>query len=160
IRAAGLYLEELVAAVLDEWEPERDDSLGLREVDLAEVVRDVARLLAGQVADKPVRLETRVAEGLPPLYADPRRLRQILINLGTNAIRATSRGAVTIEVASVPNDGVRMTVRDTGRGVAPADVERLFGEFEQLGPVESRSGGTGLGLALTKEMVEWHGGHV
>src|SRR5690606_19850422 len=115
IRQAGLYLSELVDAVLAEWVPDRSTPMPLASVDLATLVREVAGLLEGQ-AKKDVRVVVEVAADLPRPLGDARRLRQVLINLGTNALRATVRGSVTLSAAPDP-EGVRVTVRDTGIGI-------------------------------------------
>lgn len=158
IRDAGAYLQELVQAVLAEWAPGRSPARR-SEVGLEELMSEVARLLSGQVKGKPVRIDVDVRrEGLV-LRADPRRLRQILINLGTNAIRATARGAVTLSADPV-DGGTRITVRDTGRGISKEAQRTLFEPFQQSGHRASQRGGSGLGLSLTRDMVEWHGGRI
>lgn len=159
IRSAGAYLRELVQAVLAEWAPDRTTPLPVMPVDLVAVAKEVARLLEGQVLDAELELRVQaVGEPVKPV-ADARRIRQLLINLGTNAIRATSRGSVTFEVAP-HEEGVRLTVRDTGTGIPKERIPRLFVEFEQGDDPVQHRGGTGLGLALTRDLVEWHGGRI
>lgn len=159
IRSAGAYLQELVEAVLAEWAPEREAPLPLMPVDLPVLAREVTRLLEGQVTDERLELRVEVSGEPPQPIADARRIRQILINLGTNAIRATKRGSVTFEIAP-HDDGVRLTVRDTGAGIPPERVPHLFEEFEQGADPKTNRGGTGLGLALTRDLVEWHDGRI
>lgn len=160
IRQAGQHLSELVEAVLAEWAPEREAHSPLEPVDLGTLAREVGRLLEGQAAAKPdVRVVVEVDPELPRPLGDARRLRQVLLNLGTNALRATSRGSVTIGVALDP-EGVRVTVRDTGTGIPPEMISRLFEEFSQGGAASSQLGGSGLGLALTRDLVEWHDGRI
>jgi CheY-like chemotaxis protein len=98
---------------------------------------------------------------LSAVKADPTRLRQILYNLISNAIKFTPAGG-SVRVAG-RNDGamVELTVADTGMGIATEDLPRLFSEFEQLSqPAALRSQGTGLGLAVTRRLVELHGGTI
>jgi two-component system sensor histidine kinase/response regulator len=159
IRSAGAYLQELVEAVLAEWAPDRNTPMPVMPVDLPVLAREVARLLEGQVPDDRVALRVEVVGDPPKPAADARRIRQVLINLGTNAIRATSRGSVTFEVAP-HEEGVRLTVRDTGAGIPPERIPHLFEEFEQVGDAQANRGGSGLGLALTRDLVEWHGGRI
>ena len=159
IRSAGAYLQELVESVLAEWVPSDDVVQPLAPVDLTALVAAVARLLEGQLGGSTVRLEQHVDPATPAPLADERRLRQVLINLGTNAIRATRKGRIVLEASPHP-DGARLTVRDTGGGIAEADLPSLFDEFTQAGSRHSRRGGTGLGLALTRDLVEWHGGRI
>ncbi len=158
IRQAGLYLSELVDAVLAEWVPDRATPVPLAPVDLATLVREVGRLLQGQ-AKKGVQVVVDVAPDLPKPLGDARRLRQVLINLGTNALRATSRGSVLLGAAPHA-EGVLVTVRDTGTGLEPEAIPTLFEEFSQAGPTSGHRGGSGLGLTLTRDLVEWHGGRI
>jgi signal transduction histidine kinase len=157
IRQAGLYLSELVEAVLEEWAPARDAPLSLAPMDLEHILRDVARLLEGQTTGKDVTVRVEIAPDVPRPHGDARRIRQVMINLGTNGLRATARGSVTLAAKADP-EGVRITVRDTGTGIAPDVLPRLFEEFAQS--ASSRPGGTGLGLALSRDLVEWHGGRI
>lgn len=159
IRQAGQYLTGLVESVLEEWVPDREASMHFGTVDLGPIVRDVARLLEGQTVDKPVAIRVEVAAGLPRPVGDARRLRQVLINLGTNALRATAKGSVTLRAEPHP-DGVCVSVVDTGTGIDPEFLPRLFEEFSQGGTTSSQVGGSGLGLALTRDLVESQGGRI
>jgi signal transduction histidine kinase len=101
-----------------------------------------------------------VQEGLPRAHGDARRVSQVLLNLVGNAIKFTDRGEVEIGVSAAPGQFV-LTVRDTGPGIADADQERIFGEFQQIDNSNTRKqGGTGLGLAISKRMVEMQGGMI
>jgi CheY-like chemotaxis protein/anti-sigma regulatory factor (Ser/Thr protein kinase) len=93
--------------------------------------------------------------------ADPFRLKQCLLNLMSNAIKFTERGAVTINVRTTSDDRVALMVRDTGMGLTPAQIEKLFGAYAQAdATVARRFGGTGLGLAITKRLVTLMHGEV
>lgn len=98
------------------------------------------------------------------IEADPVRLRQVIINLLSNAIKFTSDGDITIRLEEQQRDGmagINLTVEDTGVGIASADLEKLFVKFQKVGQVEKLNPeGTGLGLALVKELVAAHGGVV
>ena len=108
---------------------------------------------------KGLTIETAVEPSLV-IEADPGRLRQILYNLLSNAIKYTPDGGrIRIEATRVDSH-VRLTVEDTGIGIAPADHVRVFEEFRQVGDKAQHASGTGLGLALTKRLVEAHGGHI
>jgi signal transduction histidine kinase len=160
IREAGLYLSELVEAVLADWVPEeREEPLPLARVDAARLLTEVARLLEGQATSGKVAVRVELAPELPRPLGDARRLRQVLINLGTNALRATKEGSVTL-AAAPDEDGIRLSVRDTGTGISPDALPHLFEEFSQGGSPQSRRGGSGLGLALTRDLVEWHCGRI
>jgi signal transduction histidine kinase len=118
-------------------------------VDLAGLAAEAAR---GSAALHPeLAVTVAVGEGLPPVKADPARLRQVLSNLLVNAAEA---GAHAVEIRGDVADGeVRLAIRDDGPGIAPAVRERLFEAF-----ASARDGGTGLGLAVSRRLVERHGG--
>lgn len=159
IRSAGEYLQELVEAVLAEWRPRKGTPLPIGWVDLRGLLEGVASILRGQLRGRPIEIRVEVPPDLRGPLADERRLRQVLINLGTNALRATARGTVTFS-ASDAGDHVRLTVADTGSGIDLDALPTLFSRFTQSGSERSREGGSGLGLALAREMVEWHAGWV
>jgi signal transduction histidine kinase len=95
------------------------------------------------------------------VYADATALRQILSNLVDNAIRHTGPGGRVSAFASVEDHGVWIGVRDTGVGIAPAHLPRIFERFYRVDAARSRAGGgTGLGLAIVKHLTEAHGGRV
>ncbi len=112
------------------------------------------------VQDKPVELVLDIEEQLPTLWADPIRLRQILNNLVSNAIKFTEQGEIRIKANVVDNMAV-IGVRDTGMGINPDQLERVFERFIQADSSSTRkAGGTGLGLTITRHLVELHGGKI
>ncbi len=133
----------------------------LQPVDMRGAVSTVFTLLSPLVAGKAILLQNRVAQDFSPVYADEERLKQILTNLAGNAVKFTSYGAVEI-IAKRGNSGdAEITVKDTGKGIGPDDLERIFNYFEQGDGSSSRGHeGTGLGLAITKKLVELHGGTI
>ena len=159
IAQAGEHLVGLIDEVLDISRIE-EGQLRLRpdDLELAPLVDDVIALVAGQAAEREVRIERRVEAGLR-LRADPQRLRQILINLLSNAVKYNvPRGRV--DVASRRDDGtVRVAVTDTGPGIAAADAELLFLPFERLSPA-SGVPGTGLGLTISQRLAVAMGGRI
>ena len=93
-------------------------------------------------------------------HGDARRISQVLLNLAGNAIKFTDAGEIEIQASST-NGQFLLSVRDTGPGIADADQERIFGEFQQIDNTNTRNkGGTGLGLAISKRMVEIQGGTI
>ena len=123
---------------------------------------DLVRTLVTPIAEKRgMKLATSIEASLPDIEADPLRLRQVLYNLLSNAIKFTpERGEVRLE-AKRAGSSVEIAVRDTGVGIREEDRAKLFREFEQLETTRSMaSEGTGLGLALTKRLVELHGGSI
>jgi len=124
----------------------------------------VERTVAGferPAADKGVTLATEIAPGLPVLNVDPDRTRQVLTNLLDNALRHTPAGG-RVTVQGAPHaDGVQVSVRDTGPGIAPADLPHVFDRFYRGDRSRARaSGGSGLGLAIVRSLVEAHGGRI
>jgi signal transduction histidine kinase len=134
--------------------------LEFKEVDLAELINSVMATASALVRDKEIELHQEIAPDLPTVQADAARIRQVLLRLLTNAAKFTERGAITIR--SWASDGeVLVSVSDTGVGIPPEDHERIFQQFEQ-GSLENgrRPNGAGLGLALSKEFLEMHGGQI
>ncbi len=131
-----------------------------RELDLADLIHSVMATASALVRDRGIALRTEIAEGLPLVPADPARIRQVLLRLLTNAAKFTSHGEICVRAWS-DADHVYVSVRDTGIGIPPLDRERIFERFEQ-GALENgrRPDGAGLGLALSKEFVELHGGTI
>jgi signal transduction histidine kinase len=135
-------------------------ALEFKEVNLAELINSVMATASALVRDKEVELHQEIAPDLPIVQADAARIRQVLLRLLTNAAKFTERGTITIR--SWASDGeVLVSVSDTGAGIPPEDHERIFRQFEQ-GSLENgrRPNGAGLGLALSKEFLEMHGGHI
>jgi CheY-like chemotaxis protein len=122
--------------------------------------------LAERAADKSVLLELHLADDLPGfVVGDPTRLRQVLVNLVGNALKFTDRGSVSVGIYLVSRKGtvsqVRFDVKDSGIGMSPEALSRMFQKFEQADTSTTRRyGGTGLGLAITKQLVELMGGHI
>jgi signal transduction histidine kinase len=124
--------------------------------DLGGLARDAARALAGDAAARHVTLEVDAAEDLAPIAIDPVRIREVLTNLLSNALRHTpAGGSVAVRVAATPG-GISVDVSDTGTGMTPDEVARAFDRFYK-GP-ESR--GSGLGLTIARGLVVAHGGEI
>ena len=133
---------------------------------LDQMVDGVLSLLASRLDGKPVTVTSKIAPNVPEvLRGDPTRIRQILLNLVGNAFKFTKAGAVTVEAeAQVLVDGqiqLEVAVRDTGIGIAPEAIDRLFQKFTQADHSTTRKfGGTGLGLAICRQLVERMGGAI
>ncbi len=129
-------------------------------IDLCEVVEDVCGLFAETAQAKGLEIVADVEPGFPTVLGDPTRLRQVLTNLASNAVKFTAAGEVVVTLRAA--DGrARLEVRDTGIGIEPAALERVFDVFTQAdGSTTRRYGGTGLGLAICRQLVERMGGEI
>ena len=162
IHTSGLHLLDLISDVLDfaKIDAGRFD-LHEEEFDLRDTVATVHNMVIGLAATAGVSLVDYVAEHLPRVFADERRIRQIILNLVSNAIKFTPRaGNVAITLSSEPQ-GLLIRVSDTGIGIAPDDIPLALEQFGQIGNSMARKyEGTGLGLPLAKRLVELHGGRL
>ncbi|HLL49260.1 MAG TPA: HAMP domain-containing sensor histidine kinase, partial [Thermomicrobiales bacterium] len=132
--------------------------LTIGPVDVGDVVERVHRMVAAQAAAKGIRSTFTLEPDLARVAADPDRLFQVLLNLIGNAIKFTERGQVQSTVCR-RRDGVKISVADTGIGIAPEALSSIFDEFRQADASTTRRfGGTGLGLAIAKRLVEMQGG--
>jgi signal transduction histidine kinase len=160
IRASGEHLLALFNNVLDFSALSSGRViLNAEAVDVHATLKEVAALLEAQRQGKPVRIVVDAPSALPQLYADPTRLKQVLINLGTNALKFTERGEVRLAARVAPRT-IMLSVRDTGVGISAADLPQLFEEFTQVGAHEFSRRGTGLGLSIVQKLVRMHGGKV
>ncbi|HVZ74640.1 MAG TPA: ATP-binding protein [Polyangia bacterium] len=164
VLVSGRHLLQLVNDILDisKVEAGRMD-LAYELTPIGAIVDVVRGVIQAVAAKKGINLEVSVPDGLPDVQVDPGRIKQVLYNLISNAIKFTPRGGVVRVAVHVQpeNDYLVVEVSDTGVGIARENLGRLFREFEQLPqPGGVRPEGTGLGLALTKRLVELHGGKV
>ncbi|NMC73718.1 MAG: PAS domain-containing protein [Geobacteraceae bacterium] len=131
-------------------------------VNLAGTVARTFHLLEGKALAKQVSLvaSSSLAD-TPPVLADPSRLEQVLINLLDNAVKYTPAGGSVTVSATQENDHIRIDVADTGVGIPPQDLPRIFERFYRVDTARSRDmGGTGLGLSIVKHIVQAHGGTI
>jgi signal transduction histidine kinase len=161
IQNNGRHLLALINDVLDLAKIEAGQlTLTLEDYALAEVVRSVVTATEPLATSKGLKFTAAVQDNMPMGHGDARRISQVLLNLAGNAIKFTEAGEVEIRAAAANGQFV-LSVRDTGPGIADADHERIFGEFQQIDNTNTRNkGGTGLGLAISKRMVEIQGGTI
>ena len=128
---------------------------------LTEICEDAIRLMRGKAQDSGLTLSLQ-APDLPEIDADYRGLKQVMLNLISNAVKFTPEGGeITVSIARHGSDHVRLAVADTGIGIAPEDLARLGQPFEQVeGQHSKTTQGTGLGLSLTKALIELHHGQM
>jgi two-component system, sensor histidine kinase len=162
IRGSSAVLKELIDDILDLSRLEAGElRLDTAPVDVARLLDEVASPLRVLAEAKGVRLEVQALPSTPPFVAgDATRLRQILYNLAGNAVKFTHEGRVILRSEGV-EEGLRLTVQDTGIGMAPEVVAGLFHRFRQADPTIARKyGGSGLGLFIVKALTELMGGTV
>jgi signal transduction histidine kinase len=160
INGAGWHLLRVINDILDLSKIDAGKlDLTEEEVELAEVVESCARMIKGQADENRIEIACDVPASLPKLFADELKLKQVLINLLSNAVKFTlERGKVVLRARIEPTGAV-ITVADTGIGIEPHDLPKVFKPFTQLNANVSRKfKGTGLGLPLAKALVELHGG--
>jgi signal transduction histidine kinase len=161
IHESGSHLLGIINDILDlsKAEAGRMD-LDEDAIDPVELIAAVCRLVRHRTEAAGLEIEPRIAPRLPRFKADERKLKQILLNLLSNAVKFTPPGGrVTVEAEVTSAGELRLAVLDTGIGIAAADLERVLEPFAQVdGSLARKYQGTGLGLPLTKAMVERHGG--
>jgi PAS domain S-box-containing protein len=162
---AGQHLLGLINNILDLSKIEAGKmELAFTEVDLAEIIRVVMATAVGLVKDKPIELIVDVPEDLPAVQADSIRIRQVLLNLVSNAAKYTEEGHIGVSARTIRRAGqseIVIAVFDTGPGIAPEDQEKIFEPFSQVDASPTRkTGGTGLGLSISRHLVELHGGTI
>ncbi|PCJ58379.1 MAG: hypothetical protein COA65_08045 [Rhodospirillaceae bacterium] len=161
ILESGRHLLGIINTILDVSKAEAG-GLDLEEqlIDLCQTTEAALRVVRQKAVDGDVRLACRIAPGLPRFRGDATKLKQILLNLLANAIKFTPEGGrIDVDIARCPNGGLRIDVTDTGIGIAAEDIATALAPFGQIdSAIGRRYPGTGLGLPLTKKLVELHGG--
>ena len=172
ILAGGRHLRKLVDDVLDLAKVDAGRlTLDLTRVAVADDLREVVGVVQALARGKNITVSADVDDALPTITADRQRVQQVIYNLLSNAIKFTGPGGyvqVTADTVSAAlaagesaNGALRIMVADTGIGIKPEDQARIFDAFEQVDSSYAREqGGTGLGLALTRKLVELHGGTI
>ncbi|MDY7040107.1 MAG: HAMP domain-containing sensor histidine kinase [Chloroflexota bacterium] len=173
IYSSAQHLLHLVNDILDLSKIGADKmELHQEWVDIKELVYGVMATTITLLGDKDIKLVEKVADDLPPVYVDRTRIRQVILNLLSNAAKFTERGTITLMVdrlvetvqspdGSYPELFLLFTVADTGIGIAPEDIPAALEEFRQVDSGLARQAeGTGLGLPISKRLVEMHGGRL
>jgi PAS domain S-box-containing protein len=161
-RAAAEHLLALINDILDLAKIEAGKMpLHVQEVSLAAVTREVAQQMEPLVHKKGLRFNTVVSADCPAILSDRTKVKQILLNLVSNAVKFTNDGSVTVAVECAPEGGVRIKVADTGIGIRPEDLDGIWEDFRQVDQSRTREhGGTGLGLSITRKLLDRLGGRV
>jgi hypothetical protein len=147
-------LERTLVNVLDYTRPLRPNK---KLIALNDTVRDTLDQFAGQLEQEDIALQTALADDLPPVPADPEMIKQVVINLVKNAVEGMQDkgGALSVATARGDEEDVELLVTDTGAGMEPETLENLFSPF-----FTTKIGGVGLGLSVTRRIVEQHGGRI
>ncbi|MBK9000794.1 MAG: HAMP domain-containing histidine kinase [Myxococcales bacterium] len=159
VRSSGQHLRELIDDILELSALESGElELSPQAVDLWSVAEDVVREARINAQDKPLEV---VLDGEPlEIWGDARRIRQILANVVGNAVKFTREGKVTVSLEAQSERWAKVSVRDTGPGIAPEDQASIFDEYRQAGDVATRRAGSGLGLAITRRLLQMHDGSI
>ncbi len=159
VLAAGRHLLTLIDDVLDVSRVEAGElSLHTETVDMADIVTEAHQMVQSLADQKGIRIEQIDIDGLPDVRVDPGRACQVLVNLLSNAVKFNRPDGSVVVRGRVRDDAVTVSVTDTGSGIAPDELGRLFVPFDRLGRERSEIEGTGIGLALSKSMAETMGG--
>jgi len=162
ILKAGWYLLELINEILDLAQIESGKTVLLMEpVSLVEVMNDCQSMVGPQASQRGISMTLAPLESAYFIEADQTRMKQVLINLLSNAIKYNQPGgAVTLACALVAPDSIRISIQDTGVGLTPQQLAQLFQPFNRLGRESGPEEGTGIGLTVTKRLVELMGGSI
>ncbi len=161
IRASAQHLFHLIGDVLDLASSQAGELRLTREpLNLGEILEEVVLLGESLAREKGLGWRTTIPRTLPLVWGDRTRLRQVTLNLVSNAVKFTEQGEVTVNVEGEGQE-VTVSVSDTGIGIPPEEQGAIFDEFHQSGRTTERGyGGIGLGLAITRRLVELHGGRI
>jgi signal transduction histidine kinase len=161
ILQSGQHLLSLINDILDLSKIEAGRmELELSDFNLPSTIEQTVVLVRERALRRGITLGRMVDERLGPIRADERKVKQVLLNLLSNALKFTPEGG-KIDVRAAVNDGVvEISVTDTGIGISPEDQEAVFEEFRQVGTASKKVEGTGLGLAISRKFIELHGGKI
>ncbi len=163
---AGQHLLGLINDILDLSKIEAGKmELSFEPINLNELIESVLAAATGLIKHKPIQIEKHITPDLPATYADPMRIRQVLFNLFSNAAKFTDEGVITVTADTEDdrrgNPIIVFSVSDTGPGISKEDQGKLFQPFSQVDASPTRrTGGSGLGLSISKRLIELHGGKI
>lgn len=166
IYTSGQHLLSLINNILDLSKIEAGKmELQYSEINLSDVINSALSTASGLIKDKPIKLEQVIPPDLPNVKADQTRIRQVLINFISNAVKFTESGTITIEAKKEKlqngQSEIMVIVSDTGAGISEKDRGKLFQPFSQVDDSPTRkAGGTGLGLSISRSIIEMHHGRI
>jgi PAS domain S-box-containing protein len=161
IRDSGDHLRNLIGDILDMSKIEAGKmELRYEEIEIHQMAQDIIATATPLAQEKGLRLHLNLADDLFNIHADRTRMRQILWNIMGNAIKFTPKGGITVTMQT-QDDNLLVSVRDTGIGIMPENIPIVFEQFRQVdGSLNRTAEGTGLGMPITKKLVELHGGEI
>ena len=163
---SGQHLLSLINDILDlsKIEAGKMELMFEDDVNISEIIQSILPTVRGLIKDKPIELMVDLDPNVPLVRADPTKIRQILLNLLSNAAKFTEKGSITVQTEvkrENSHEEVLIKVIDTGIGIAQEDQSKLFEPFSQVDASPTRkTGGTGLGLSISRYLVEMHGGRI
>ncbi len=161
ILESGRHLLSLINDILDLAKIEAGHmELESADFHLPSAIENALILVRERATRRGITLGSTIDERLGTLRGDERKVKQVLLNLLSNALKFTPEGGRIDVAAGLHDEVAEVSVADTGVGIAPADQEAVFEDFRQVGAAEKRAEGTGLGLALSRKFVELHGGRI
>jgi signal transduction histidine kinase/putative methionine-R-sulfoxide reductase with GAF domain len=161
ILESGRHLLSLINDILDLSKIEAGRmELELSEFDLPKAIENALILVRERASRRGIRLGSTIDPRLGTIGADERKVKQVLLNLLSNALKFTPEGGRIDVGARLGGEMTEVSVRDTGIGIAPEDRAAVFEEFRQVGTADKKAEGTGLGLALSRKFIELHGGRI
>ena len=161
IYSSGTHLLSLINDILDLSKIEAGRmELELKDFDLPQAIDNALTLVRERAGRRGIALHQSVEEHLGEIKGDERKVKQVLLNLLSNALKFTPEGGRVEVLARVVDGMAEISVTDTGVGIAPEDQEAIFEEFRQVGTAEKKAEGTGLGLTLCRKFIELHGGRI
>jgi signal transduction histidine kinase len=161
IYSSGTHLLFLINDILDLSKIEAGRmELELTDFDLPQAIDNALTLVRERAGRRGIALHQSVEEYLGEIKGDERKVKQVLLNLLSNALKFTPEGGRVEVLARVVDGMAEISVTDTGVGIAPEDQEAIFEEFRQVGTAEKKAEGTGLGLTLCRKFIELHGGRI
>jgi len=162
IQQSGEYLLNLINDILDFAKIEAGkQELSFSDVQLRRFLGNLAGIITIKAEQKGLVFVCDIAEDVPAgIRVDETRLRQVLLNLLSNAVKYSERGQISLRVTRLAAGGLRLEVQDNGIGIEAGQLETIFHAFEQAGDTQYRTGGTGLGLPISRELVRMMGGDI
>lgn len=162
IHGSGVHLLDIINDILDLSKIEAGKmDLVKEQVDLTGIIGGVVSVTRTLLKGKNIKMSVRVDDEIPTIVADSKRLKQIILNLLSNAAKFTEEGEIVVKAERAGTESVLISVKDTGMGIKEEDIPKVFEKFRQIDMSSTRNkGGTGLGMAITTRLVEMHGGSI